>query len=90
MVDNLPDSIKVGTITVAVGGASIDLFDKRTYKAYLKKQPDWMKNFASQYNGNPYARLIELAKSPRSRVLSRASSCTRAKPTTAMPTGLTV
>lgn len=62
MVDNLPDSIKVGTITVAVGGASIDLFDKRTYKAYLKKQPDWMKNFASQYNGNPYARLIELAK----------------------------
>ena len=30
MVDNLPDSIKVGTITVAVGGASIDLFDKRT------------------------------------------------------------
>ena len=62
MVDNLPDSIKVGTITVAVGGASIDLFDKRTYKAYLKKQPDWMKNFASQYHGNPYARLIELAK----------------------------
>ncbi len=43
VVDNLPDSIKVGTITVAVGGASIDLFDKRTYKAYLKKQPDWMK-----------------------------------------------
>ncbi|MGG6497147.1 UNVERIFIED_CONTAM: sialate O-acetylesterase, partial [Bacteroidetes bacterium 56_B9] len=42
--------------------ASIDLFDKRTYKAYLKKQPDWMKNFASQYNGNPYARLIELGK----------------------------
>ena len=62
MVDNLPDSIKVGTITVAVGGASIDLFNKRTYKAYLKKQPDWMKNLASGYNGNPYARLIELAK----------------------------
>ena len=62
MVDNLPDNIKVGTITVAVGGASIDLFDKRTCKAYLKKQPDWMKNFASKYNGNPYARLIELAK----------------------------
>ena len=62
MVDNLPDSIRVGTITVAVGGASIDLFNKRTYKAYLKKQPDWMKDFASCYNGNPYARLIELAK----------------------------
>ena len=62
MVDNLPDSIRVGTITVAVGGASIDLFNKRTCKAYLKKQPDWMKDFASGYNGNPYARLIELAK----------------------------
>ena len=62
MVDNLPDSIRVGTITVAVGGASIDLFNKRTYKAYLKKQPAWMKDFASGYNGNPYARLIELAK----------------------------
>ena len=62
MVANLPENVKVGTITVAVGGASIDLFDKRTYKAYLKKQPDWMKLFAAGYNGNPYARLIELAK----------------------------
>jgi len=62
MVAYLPDSVRVGTITVAVGGASIDLFDKRTYKSYLKKQPDWMKQFASQYNGNPYGRLIELAK----------------------------
>ncbi len=62
MVANLPDSIRVGTITVAVGGASIDLFNKRTCKAYLKKQPDWMKDFASKYNGNPYARLIEMAK----------------------------
>lgn len=62
MVANLPDSIKVGVITVAVGGASIDLFDHRTYKDYLVKQPDWMKNFAASYDGNPYARLIELAK----------------------------
>lgn len=62
MVASLPDSIKVGVITVAVGGASIDLFDHRTYKDYLQKQPAWMKNFASGYDGNPYARLIELAK----------------------------
>ena len=45
MVDNLPDSIKVGTITVAVGGASIDLFDKRTCKAYLKKQLRWLHRY---------------------------------------------
>ena len=62
MVANLPDSIKVGTITVAVGGAGIGLFDKRTCKAYLKKQPDWMKKMAVHYNNNPYGRLVELAK----------------------------
>lgn len=62
MADSLPDSIRIGTITVAVGGASIDLFDKRTCKDYLKAQPEWMKNFAKGYDGNPYARLVTLAK----------------------------
>lgn len=62
MAESLPDSIRVGTITVAVGGASIDLFDKRTYKDYLKEQPDWMRNFAKSYDGNPYGRLIEMAR----------------------------
>ncbi len=62
MVDSLPDSIRVGTITVAVGGAGIDLFDKRTCKDYLKAQPDWMKSFAKGYDGNPYVRLVALAR----------------------------
>lgn len=64
MVDNLSDEVKVGTITVAVGGASIDLFDKDKYQAYLNdaKTPDWLRNYAKEYGGNPYGRLIELAK----------------------------
>ena len=64
MVENLPEEVKVGTITVAVGGASIDLFDKDKYQAYLNdaKTADWLRNYAKEYGGNPYARLIELAK----------------------------
>ena len=64
MVDNLPEEVKVGTITVAVGGASIDLFDKDKYQAYLNdaKTADWLRNYAKEYGGNPYGRLIELAK----------------------------
>ena len=64
MVDNLPEEVKVGTITVAVGGASIDLFDKDKYQVYLNdaKTADWLRNYAKEYGGNPYGRLIELAK----------------------------
>lgn len=64
MVEKLPEDVKVGTITVAVGGASIDLFDKDKYQAYLDDEntADWLRNSAKEYGGNPYARLIELAK----------------------------
>ena len=64
MVDNLSDEVKVGTITVAVGGASIDLFDKDKYQSYLNdaNTADWLRNYAKEYGGNPYGRLIELAK----------------------------
>ena len=64
MVEKLPEEVKVGTITVAVGGASIDLFDKDKYQAYLndKNTADWLRNSAKEYGDNPYGRLIELAK----------------------------
>ena len=64
MVQSLPDEYKVGTITVAVGGAGIDLFDKDKYQTYLNdaNTADWLRNYAKEYGGNPYARLIELAK----------------------------
>ncbi len=67
MVANLPEDARVGTITVAVGGASIDLFDKDKYQAYLhdSKTPDWLRNYAKEYGGNPYGRLIELAEQAR-------------------------
>lgn len=34
MVENLPDSIKVGVINVSVAGCKIELFDKDTYQTY--------------------------------------------------------
>lgn len=62
MVGNLPENIKVGVINVAVGGCKIELFDKDKYEEYLTTAPDWLKNMANEYDGNPYGRLVEMAK----------------------------
>ena len=62
MVENLPENVKVGVINVAVGGCKIELFDKDKYEEYLTTAPDWLKNMANEYDGNPYGRLVEMAK----------------------------
>lgn len=62
LVSNLPDSIKIGVINVAIGGCKIELFDKDNYESYVSTAPDWMKNMIKEYDGNPYGRLVEMAK----------------------------
>lgn len=62
MVENLPESIKVGVINVAVGGASIDLFDQDKCADYIKKEADWFKNYCKEYNNDPYKVLVTMAK----------------------------
>ena len=62
MVSRTPDSIRIGVINVAIGGCGIDLFDKDHFREYLDKQPGWMKNMTKDYDDDPYARLVELAK----------------------------
>jgi len=62
MVANLPNNVRVGIINVAVGGCKIELFDKDNYQAYVSTAPKWMIGMINQYDGNPYARLVELAK----------------------------
>jgi hypothetical protein len=62
MVANLPKNIRVGIINVFVGGCKIELFDKDNYQSYVTTAPSWMINMIKEYNGNPYARLVELAK----------------------------
>jgi hypothetical protein len=62
MLAHLPGDVKVGVINVAVGGCKIELFDKDNYQSYVSSAPQWMIGMINQYDGNPYARLVELAK----------------------------
>lgn len=62
MVENLPDSIKVGVINVAVGGASIKLYDEDICASYIAGEADWFKNYCKEYNNNPFRRLVNCAK----------------------------
>jgi hypothetical protein len=62
MVANLPGKYRVGVINVSVAGAKIELWDKDSYKAYLDSAATWMQNICKQYNGNPYQRLVDMAK----------------------------
>ena len=64
MVQKTDSKIKVGIISVAVAGCSIKLFDKDNYKSYVSSQQgqSWMIQRINTYGGNPYGRLIEMAK----------------------------
>ncbi len=62
MVANLPKNIKIGLINVAVAGAKIEVFSQEKVREYAKTAPDWMKGIIRQYGGDPYQRLVDLAK----------------------------
>jgi len=62
LVANLPEEVKVGVINVSIGGCKIELFDKDNYQTYMETAPDWMKGMVKEYDGNPYGRLVEMAK----------------------------
>jgi len=62
MVANLPPNIRVGVISVAVAGCKIELFEKDQYVSYLQTAPTWMQGIVAQYGGNPYQRLVDIAK----------------------------
>ena len=63
MVKTLTDK-KVGVIAVAMGGSPIEMFDKDKYAQKLKDNPtEWWATLAkNHYGGNPYGRIIEMAK----------------------------
>ena len=52
----------MGVINVAVAGCKIELFDKDTYQSYASTVASWMKDIITQYGGNPYQRLVDMAK----------------------------
>lgn len=62
LVEHLPEDVRVGVINVAVGGCKIELFDKDHYESYVSTAPQWMLGMVKEYDGNPYQRLVEMAK----------------------------
>ncbi|WP_420155935.1 sialate O-acetylesterase [Siphonobacter sp.] len=65
LIAHLPDSVRVGVVPVAVGGSKIEIFDKVQYRSYLDSsaaERPWMINMANAYGGNPYERLVTLAR----------------------------
>lgn len=62
LVANLPKKIRIGIINVSVAGSKIEVFEQDQYRTYAATAPGWMKNMIAEYNGDPYARLLELAK----------------------------
>ena len=63
LIGKLDEQITVGIINVSVASASIALFDKYNYQTYINSRTeDYFKNRVDAYGGNPYGRLIEMAK----------------------------
>lgn len=62
MIENLPENVRVGVINVSVAGCKIELFDTDTYENYAAGVESWMKNIIAEYGGNPYQRLVDMAK----------------------------
>jgi len=62
MAAALPDEVAVGVINVAIGGCKIELFDKDNFREYVETSADWLKSMVDEYDGNPYQRLVELAR----------------------------
>ena len=62
MIKKLPKKVKVGVICVAIGGCDIRLFNEDIYKNYTNTYGKWFTDKINDYGGNPYQRLISLAK----------------------------
>jgi hypothetical protein len=62
MITHLPEKIRVGVINVSVPGCKIELFNKDSFQSYVATAPPWMINIIKEYDGNPYARLVQMGK----------------------------
>jgi len=62
MVTNLPENVRVGVVNISVAGCKVELYDKDNYRSYAATAPDWMINMITEYVGNPYECLVEMAK----------------------------
>ncbi|MDR0976408.1 MAG: family 43 glycosylhydrolase [Prevotellaceae bacterium] len=62
LVNYLPQNVKVGVVMVAIGGCKIEMFDKDNYQPQVAAAPNWQVPMIAAYGGNPYERLVELAR----------------------------
>lgn len=62
LVASLPAHHKVGVVNVSVGGCKIELFDPANFPDYVPNAPAWMKGALDAYGGNPYQRLVDMAR----------------------------
>ncbi len=62
MVANLPDSITIGIINVAIGGCRIEHLMKDFDPATLANEADWFKNYMQEYGNQPYKKLVACAR----------------------------
>lgn len=62
MIANMPANIRVGVVKVGVAGTKIELWDQDSFRGYLATADAWKGKIANEYNENPYAYLVELAK----------------------------
>ncbi len=64
MVEKLGADHEVGIVMVAIGGASIEAFEKDKCKEYCSRtdHADWYKNYLAEYDNNPYGVLVTAAK----------------------------
>ena len=62
MCENLPEEVKIGVVHVAIGGTSIKGFMEELCEDYIAGDADWFKNIMSNYDNNPFRRLVDIAK----------------------------
>jgi hypothetical protein len=62
LIANLPKNVTVGVINVSVAGSKIEVFDKDNFRSYVAGAPQWLKNMVTEYSGDPYGQLVQLAK----------------------------
>ena len=62
LVEKLDPQIKVGVVVVAIAGCSIVAFDSPIDQSYMSTQAGWFKDIVKDYGGDPYQRLVDMAK----------------------------
>jgi GH35 family endo-1,4-beta-xylanase len=62
LLASLPQDARVGIVNVSIGGCKIELFQKGSFQSYADTAPPWMKGAIAAYGGNPYQRLVDMAK----------------------------